>query len=260
MGDMSRMRFQDKRILIIGGAGGLGKKIAEDVIKEGGKVVIGDISEKSLQEIDLGPNCLAIKVNAVVEEEVEAAVKLSVDTWGGLDGAVNSIQKTSVSALVDYDVEKWRQEIDVCLNGVFIALKHEGRQMIKQGGGSIVNMASLRSKLSAALGGSYCVSKAGMAMLTKVAAQEMSPDGVRINCVSPGLTRTPATEGIFAHPKAVEAYLDNIPCGRVGTAEDTAAAVLFFLSDESTWITGENLSVDGGWNLNRYPDMRRIFK
>ncbi len=143
--------------------------------------------------------------------------------------------------------------IDCCLTGSFLVMKHAGRQLRE--GGSLVSITSLNARLAAPGMSAYCAAKAGLAMLTQVAALELGPRKIRVNAVSPGFVNTPLTELVTLAPGVLEDYLENTPLGRVGEAQDVADAVLFLCSDKASWMTGEVMDLNGGAHLKRYPDV-----
>ena len=258
-----RSLFEGKVALIFGGASGIGKRTAQRFAREGAKVVIGDISVDGLTELkkELGAACATIQVNVTNEAEVEKAVAAAVSNFGRLDIAVNCAAKSGLNRIVDLTEEEWKSDIGVSLTGTFLCMKHEGRQMIKQEmGGSIINICSLSSKLPGVGRATYCSSKAAVDMLTRVGALELAPHKIRVNAVSPGLTDTPLTALVHQTPNIYQGYLENMPLGRTGTTDDIAAAVLFLASDDASWITGVNLSVDGGWHMTRYPDVFKLLE
>lgn len=129
--------------------------------------------------------------------------------------------------------------------------------MIEGGGGSIVNVASLNARQPGEGMAAYCAAKAGVEMLTKVAAMELGASGVRVNAIAPGLVDTPLTAVLMQHPFH-DAFVENAPLGRSGTPDDVASMALFLASDESSWVTGDCLAVDGGAHMKRYPEMLQI--
>jgi NAD(P)-dependent dehydrogenase (short-subunit alcohol dehydrogenase family) len=254
-------RLENKVALITGGASGIGQRIAERFVREGARVVITDISLDGLAKTKqgLGNACIILETNVTREKEVEQAVSTAVSNFGGLDIAVNSAGAGGLSLIVDYTEEQWDLEVDICLKGTFLCMKHQGRQMISQGkGGSIINIASLNSKQPAEGMSAYCSAKAGVEMLTRVGAMEMGPHNVRVNCICPGLTDTPLTSFVIQTPSIYSNYLENIPLGRNGTADDIASAAVFLASNDASWITAESLYVDGGSQTKRYPQLFKL--
>jgi NAD(P)-dependent dehydrogenase (short-subunit alcohol dehydrogenase family) len=155
--------------------------------------------------------------------------------------------------------EDWDFTVDLCLKGVFLALKHEARQLIGQGtGGAIVNIASLNSRLPMVFGAAYSSAKAGVVMLGQSGALELAEHGIRVTTVSPGLTATPLVAPMTSLPEVNAAFMDRIPLKRAASPEDIAATALFLASDEAAYVTGINVFVDGGWEQSGYPDLRPV--
>jgi NAD(P)-dependent dehydrogenase (short-subunit alcohol dehydrogenase family) len=254
-------RLDGKVALITGGGSGIGKGTAKRFIQEGAQVMLADISEENLAaaQQELGENSATIKMNVTVEEEVEHAVAATVQKFGRLDVMVNSAGVGTMSAILDTDAESWDDVLAVDLKGPFLCIKHAATQMIAQGdGGAIISIASLNSRQPAEGMASYCSAKAGVEMLTKVAAMELGAHKIRVNAISPGLIDTPLTNGMFGMPGVLEGFLENTPLGRYGSPDDIAAAALFLASDDASWITAETLFVDGGALTKRYPDLMKI--
>jgi NAD(P)-dependent dehydrogenase (short-subunit alcohol dehydrogenase family) len=158
---------------------------------------------------------------------------------------------STIGLIVDLAVQDFRDVIDVCLNGAFIVAKYAGKHLTE--GGSLISMSSLNGRQPAAGMSAYCAAKAGLSMLTQVAALEFAPRGIRVNAIAPGFVHTPLTEGAALIPGVVEEYVENTPLGRAGTPADIAQAVVFLT--ESPWLTGEVLDLNGGAHMKRYPDL-----
>jgi NAD(P)-dependent dehydrogenase (short-subunit alcohol dehydrogenase family) len=175
------------------------------------------------------------------------------ESLGGLDIAVANAGKGAFGPIVDQPLGAWQEIIDLCLTGVFLTVKHAGRAMNE--GGSIVTIASLNAIQPAAGMSAYCTAKAGVAMLSKVAAMELGHRGIRVNTVAPGLVETAATAAFWSLPGVVEEFVDNTTLGRHGRPIDVADMVAFLTGDEATFISGGFFSVDGGASTKRYPDL-----
>jgi len=158
---------------------------------------------------------------------------------------------SNISLIVDMPVDQFRSVVDVCLTGSLIVAKYAGRTL--HDNGSLVWISSLNGRQPAAGMSAYCAAKAGLSMLTQVAALELAPRGIRVNAVAPGFVRTPLTEGAALVPGVVEEYVENTPLGRAGTPEDIAEAVVFLT--KASWLTGEVLDLNGGSHMKRYPDL-----
>jgi NAD(P)-dependent dehydrogenase (short-subunit alcohol dehydrogenase family) len=255
---MSR-NIAGKIALVTGGASGIGKTTAIAFAKEGAKVVVTtdrNISgaEETVQLIRNGGGEAAfIKCNVSIEQEVENLISETILKFGRLDFAFNNAgigpdgKRVPVIPIIDLTEEIWDKTIDVNLKGAFFCMKHEIRQMIKQGqGGSIVNTASIGGLKFIPNFGAYAASKSGLIGLSKTAALEYATDGIRINVVCPGPTGgTLLMENITAcNPE--QGLEKGIPMGRIAAAEEIANTVLWLCSSDASFITGQAISVDGG--------------
>ncbi len=172
---------------------------------------------------------------------------------GPVDVVVNCAGISNFGLITEMAVKDFRDVVDVCLNGAFIVAKHAGQRLGK--GGVLVSISSLNGRQPGAGLSAYCAAKAGLSMLTQVAALELGPRGIRVNAVAPGFVPTPLTEGAALVPGVVEDYVENTALGRAGTPEDVADAVVFLCSPKASWLTGEVLDLNGGAHLKRYPDV-----
>ncbi len=246
------MSNSNERIaVVIGAASGIGWATARALAADGCRVVIADrnIDGATANAAELGSPHTAVAVDVIHEESVQRLF----DESGPVDVVVNCAGFSNVGLITDMAVEDFRSVIDVCLNGAFIVAKHAGRHLRQ--GGALVSISSLNGRQPAAGMSAYCAAKAGLSMLTQVAALEMGPRGIRVNAVAPGFVHTPLTAPAAAVPGVVEDYVDNTALGRAGTPEDIANAVLYLCSPTSSWLTGEVLDINGGAHLKRYPDI-----
>ncbi|MGA8257987.1 MAG: SDR family oxidoreductase [Nocardioides sp.] len=230
-------------VVVVGGASGIGAGIVERFRADGHQVVVADRTEADG----------VVSTDVTDEAAVERLLDQVVAEHGRLDSAVNCAGISTFGLVVDHDVAEFRAVLDVCLTGAFLVLKHAGRRMTE--GGSLVSLTSLNGRQPGAGLAAYCSAKAGLAMLTEVAALELGPRGIRVNAVAPGLVITPLTAPAMDVPGVRDDYLENTPLGRPGTVEDIAAAVAFLCSDQAAWMTGEVLDLNGGAHLKRYPDI-----
>lgn len=237
--------------LVIGGASGIGWAIARGLAGEGCRVTIADRNADgaAARANELGEPHAAAGVDVTDEGTVAALF----ERVGSLDIVVNTAGFSNFGRIVEMAVDEFRAVVDVCLNGAFIVAKYAGRYL--RDGGSLVPVTSLNARLAAPGMSAYCAAKAGLAMLTQVAALEFAPRRIRVNAVSPGFVHTPLTEAVTQMPAVLDDYLENTPLGRVGTPTDVADAVLFLCSDKASWLTGEVLDLNGGAHLKRYPDI-----
>ena len=227
--------------VVVGGASGIGWATARVLAAEGARVTIADRNTDGAHQCagELGdPHSWA-----AVEVTDEAAVARLFDDVvareGGLDVVVNCAGFSGFGMITDLDAEQFRSVVDVCLTGGFLVIKHAGRHLHE--GGTIVSLTSLNARQPAIGMSAYCAAKAGLSMLTEVAALELGPRGIRVNAVAPGFVHSPLTEGASAIPGVVDEYVENTAFGRAGTPEDVAATVAFLCSAQSSWMTGEVL-------------------
>jgi NAD(P)-dependent dehydrogenase (short-subunit alcohol dehydrogenase family) len=245
--------YQDKVVLVTGGSYGIGRAAAIEFAQRGAKVAIADLDvprgEETLRRIkDAGGDAIFIKTDVSSESDVQALVEKTVQAYGKLDCAFNNagIHKQFVST-VDFTSAEWDEMININLKSVWLCMKYEIPQMLKQGKGAIVNTSSAAGLVGAPSNPAYPASKHGVVGLTKSTALEFARKGIRVNCVCPGPTRTGMNEALVAsNPEMVKAMDQKVPMGRIGEPEEVAAAAIFLCSDEASYITGHALPVDGG--------------
>lgn len=240
-----------QRAVVVGGASGIGWAVAQELAATGRQVTIADRNADgaAARAAELG----APHDAAGVDVTDEASVAALFDRTGEVDIVVNTAGFGGFGRITELAVEDFRAIVDCCLTGGFIVMKHAGRRL--RDGGSLVSITSLNARLAATGMSAYCSAKAGLAMLTQVAALELGPRGIRVNAVSPGFVHTPLTELVTMADGVLEDYIENTPLGRVGVPQDVADAVLFLCSDQASWLTGEVLDLNGGAHLKRYPDV-----
>lgn len=245
--------------LVTGAASGIGRAVTDRLVRDGATVVAGDIDAAGLAALadEHGDRVVTAMCDVTDEAQVAALAELAADR-GGLHLAVANAGKGAFSPIVDHSLESWREIIDLCLTGVFLTVKHAGRVMVD--GGSIVNIASLNAIQPAEGMSAYCAAKAGVAMLTKVAAMELGHRRIRVNTVAPGLVQTNATSTFWMLPGVVDEFVENTTLGRFAQPTDVADLVAFLLGSESTFISGGFYSVDGGASTKRYPDLPGAFE
>lgn len=251
-------RFEDRVAFVTGGASGIGLKIGERFIDEGGKISLIDLDVKGAEELlDQYPDrVLATIVDVTDEASVLAAVTATVKQFGHLDVVVNAAGITGgVIPSQEADLDIFKRVMAVNVDGTFLTLKHGARAMLASGGGVVVNIASINAIQPGKGMGAYCASKAAIGMLTQVAALDLAPHKIRVVAVGPGLIATPMTaRSITSVPELLQSCIDNTPAGRVGETDDVASAVLFLASDEASFITGTTTYVDGGTLLRPFPE------
>jgi NAD(P)-dependent dehydrogenase (short-subunit alcohol dehydrogenase family) len=245
--------FEGKVGLVTGGTSGIGRETAVLFAKVGAKVVVAGRREREGQEtIELiraaGGQGLFVKTEVSEASQVDALVQKTVEQFGRLDVAFNNAGMEGVWVpIVRQSEEDFDRTISVNLKGVWLCLKYEIRQMLKQGtGGAIVNSASVFGLMSAAGGAAYSASKHGVIGLTKAAALENARSGIRVNAVCPAAVETPMADRLYGAPKVHQAVVSHHPIGRFGRPQEIAEAVVWMCSDRASFMTGESLVLDGG--------------
>jgi len=252
-------RVAGKIALVTGAASGIGAAIAERLSEEGASVVLADINAEAGEALaaklrGAGRSAVYEQLDVTSEADWQRVVHDTLGVFGGLDILVNCAGvATGGQELLHHDFANWRRTLAINLDGVFLGLRHGGAAIVANGGGAIVNISSVASKAAVVRGAAYCASKAGVAQLTKVAALEWAPLGVRVNSVHPGYVETPLVEALISQAPDAAAMravaISRHPIGRLGLPEEIANAVLFFASDEAGFATGAELLVDGGYAL-----------
>jgi NAD(P)-dependent dehydrogenase (short-subunit alcohol dehydrogenase family) len=251
----------DKVGLVTAGATGIGLACARAIAEAGGKVMICARRADTLRAAAeaLGPNAAWIVCDVTDDASVDAAVAATLERFGPLTLAVNSAGTATVGPVLDVTSAEFQRVLDTNLTGAFRCLRAEGHAMKRAGGGSIVNISSIAGALTHPWMSPYCVSKAGLNMLTQCAADELGEFGIRINAVMPGVVKTPMAAMLSSEAVSREEYLRRMPLARIGEPEDVAAVVGFLLSDAASWITGQVFAVDGGHTLRQGPNLVPLF-
>ena len=243
-----------KVVVVTGGAAGIGRATAVAFARQGASVVIGDIDGAGAKEIaasirDNGGEASSVRVDVTKSAEVQHMIASTVDRYGGLDYAFNNAGFVgSTAGIVETSEEDWLRVMATNLTGVWLCMKHEIPEMLKRGGGAIVNNGSAVGLVGAAGQVSNVASKHGVSGLTKSAALQFATQGIRVNAVAPGLVHTPLTDRLKAsRPDAVAAMLSVVPLGRWCEPEEVANVVVFLCSDWASHVTGHVMPIDGGW-------------
>jgi len=243
------MRLKDKVALITGGARGIGKSIALAFAKEGADIVVADVNieeaQKTALEIEgLGRRSLALVMNVTEYTSVEEALNKILDKFAKVDILVNNAGITKDNLLLRMSQLEWDAVINVNLKGTFNCMKAVSRPMIKQRYGKIVNIASIIGLIGNPGQANYSASKAGIIALTKTAAKELASRNINVNAVAPGFIQTEMTAKLPEELK--KKMMEAIPSAKFGTPDDVANACLFLASEDSSYITGQTIVVDGG--------------
>ena len=245
-------RFAGKVAVVTGAASGIGLAITERLLAEGARVVGSDLDAI----VDLGGNFVGLTGDVTKEDAARNLVATAVDRFGSVDAAFNVAGGARAGYIVDLAEADWDFTVDLCLKGVFLGMKHQARQMMRQGSGTIVNIASLNAHVPMHAGSAYVAAKAGVEMLSRNGALEFAPFGIRVNAILPGLVQTKLTRRHFDNPDALATFQRRIPMGRPAQPAEIAAPALFLASNDAGYVNGASLLVDGAWAVTGYPDMR----
>ena len=249
--------------LVTGGGSGIGLGAARRFAADGAHVTICGRTEERLREAAgqlqaaaaPGVEVRYAVADVTIEDDVARAVGVATEATGGLDVlfacAGGSLH---LGPIVLSEVDTFRATIDLNITGTFLAIKHAAPVMARGGGGSIIAMSSIAGVSTHKYMSAYCVGKAGIEMLVKVAADELGPSAIRVNAVQPGLVDTELVAAITEGGELLDDYLAQMPISRVGTVDDIAAAVRYLAGPEASWVTGQMLGVDGGHQLRRGPN------
>ncbi len=261
-----RVDLNGQVALVTGGANGIGRAIVQRLAENGAHVVIVDLeaepAERAAHEVrESGGSCIALAGDVSDQTRMEAVVQECVDRLDRIDILVNNAGVNSHHRVPihEYTNEDWHRILQVDLTGVFVTSRAVLPAMLRTGGGRIVNISSIAGLVPLRLQSAYVAAKAGVANLTRSMAAELGAQGVRVNCVAPGSTLSRGTEALFYGPDGqfndrAASLISHIPLGRPGRPEEIAAAVLFLVAPEASYVTGVVLPVDGGWIASYHRD------
>ena len=240
-------------MVVTGGSRGIGRAIVDKALAAGYRVAVIDVDAAALAAMteDIGsPDVFTANVDITDVAAVESWVSSLVADVGVPAALVNNAGIVRMTRLEDVSIEDWRAVVDVNLTGTFVVTQRVGRRMIANGGGSIVSIGSIASQAWTVGGAGYPPTKAGIAMLMQGAAIEWGPHGIRANTVSPGYTQTPMTSPIFADPVSGGPRLARVALGRIAQPSEIADVVLYLCSPQASYLTGQNIVVDGGVTIS----------
>jgi 3-oxoacyl-[acyl-carrier protein] reductase len=255
----AEMRLKNKIALVTGASRGIGRAIALVFAREGADIAINclasvELAEDVAQEIKvLGQRAMVIQANVANKAEVEGMTKKVIDEFGKLDILVNNAGMSVVGASAELEESQWKKGIDVMLTGVFFCSQAAGKEMIKRQNGKIINIASIAGIGALPERACYCSAKAGVIQLTRVLACEWAKYNINVNAIAPGYVKTSLVEELIEKGKYNEENLSiRTPMGRLAKCEEVADAAVFLSSEESRFITGQTIVVDGGWSSYMY--------
>ncbi len=250
------MRLKDKVAIVTGAASsiGMGRAIALAYAKEGANVTVCDVKHEGVKERakeieEMGQKALAVKTDVSKSSDVSELVEKTVKTFGKVDIMVNNagIREEPAKPIQDITEQEWDAIHGVCLKGVFLCIKYAVPHMIKQGGGKIINIASIFGQVGFPNYGAYCAAKGGVINLTRTLALELAPHKINVNAIGPGVIETELVKTTLEDPEIMKLILSAIPFGRVGKPEDIAAVAVFLASNESEYVNGQTIFAEGGW-------------
>lgn len=243
-----------KVAIVTGAAAGIGRATAMAFAKEGAKVVVADVTAPGGEETVNcirrgGGDAIFVQTNVAIESEVASLIKATIDAYGRLDYAFNNAGiEGAIAPAAEYPVEMWDRVLGVNVTGAWLCMKAEIPEMLKHGGGAIVNCSSVAGLVGSKGLAAYVASKHGLAGLTKVTALDYAQSGLRVNAVCPGVIDTAMIDRVTGGDAAAEkGFVAMESVGRMGTPDEVAATVIWLCSDASSFVTGQALAVDGGF-------------
>ena len=240
------MKLENKVAIITGASSGIGKAIAEKFVLEGASVVFSDINECDVSRFS--DKAIFIKCDVSKSNQVDSLIHSCVDKFGKVDVMVNNAGIGSLGDILTMSDDVWQKTIDINLSGVFYGIRAAARIMKeKEIKGSIINMSSILGTVGFSGALAYCAAKGGVNQLTKASAIELSKLGIRINSIAPGFIKTNMTKGVQEDQNLLNLIDTMTPLGFMGEPDDIANAAVYLASDESKYVTGSVMYVDGGW-------------
>lgn len=249
------MRLAGKICIVTGGGSGIGRAICLSFVREGAAVVVADREGGRAEEVAHeagadGRHTVPVRADVTRPDEVDRMVHLCVQEFGRVDVLVNNAGIGKVGLVTELSEHDWDEVLAINLKGPFLCSRRVIPEMLGAGHGSVVNIASVAGIVASQGRPAYCASKAGLVMLTKAMALDYATQGIRVNAICPGVIVTPMTESSLEDPTVRREKLDKTPMGRLGQPADIVPAAIYLASDESGFVTGHALIVDGGWSID----------
>lgn len=254
---MTGMRFQNKVALVTGSASGIGRALITAFVREGAKGVIVDTDQNRAnmvaEQLQAEGADVLVSINDISKaDQVDAMMHAVLQRYGRLDILVNCAGVYVHGEVVNLSEQEWDLQVDVQLKGPFLCSRAAARQMIRQGGnGRIINIGSTAAGNARLEAAAHCASKGGVVMLTKVMAMELGKHNITVNCVSPGLTDIGDISLHGPKPEYIQAFTSMVPLGRLARTQEIADVVLFVASEQASFISGQNIFVDGGYGAGK---------
>jgi meso-butanediol dehydrogenase / (S,S)-butanediol dehydrogenase / diacetyl reductase len=242
------MRLKNKVAVVTGAGSGIGKEIGMAFLREGAVVVFSDIHESDPSVDELGDSARYLKCDVSSSSEVSDLIEKTVEIFGKIDVIVNNAGVGLLGGILDVTDDDWQRVIDINLSGTMYGMREAAKKMKEQNiEGSVINISSILGKVGFSGALAYCASKGGVVQLTRAGALDLSESKIRVNAIAPGFIKTNMTKNSLENEDFSNMVKSSTPLGYIGEVEDIASAAVYLASDESKYVTGHILYVDGGW-------------
>ena len=245
-------KLEGKTAIVTGAGSGIGKGIAKRFAKEGAKVIVSDIDTEGGKDVvkeieDSDGEAIFVRTDVSESKDVSELVEETLEEYDEIDILVNNAGVYIQKPITEMEIDEWDKVLDVNLKGDFLMIRSVAQEMIEEGEGNIINVSSIAGKVGYPNSAAYSASKGGIIAMTRALALELSPKGINVNAIAPGVIKTAMTEDLLEDEDVSEQMLANTPIGRFGKPDDIASAAVYLASEESDFVTGETMFVEGGW-------------